>query len=53
MAAWGAMLEADCFDPDVAEAFVKAYYAGGPEDICSPGFDPTDPAEMIPEDCGQ
>jgi hypothetical protein len=53
MAAWGAMLEADCFDPEMAQAFVDAYYAGGPEDICAKGIDPTDPVERIPEGCGE
>lgn len=53
MAAWGAMLKADCFDPAIAELFVERYYAGGPEDFCNAGFDPTDPTEMIPADCGQ
>jgi hypothetical protein len=52
-AAWGHMLKADCFDETLLADFVDAHYASGPEDVCGSGFDPTDPAERVPTDCGQ
>lgn len=40
-AAWGATLEADCFEPDVFSAFVDAHYAAGPENVCGGGVRPS------------
>lgn len=50
---WGFMLKAQCFDESLVRPFVEEHYAHGTEDICGGGLDPTDPAEMIPADCGK
>jgi hypothetical protein len=52
-AAWGHMLKAQCFDEELVAAFVEAHYASGPENVCGQGFDPSDPLERVPPDCGQ
>jgi hypothetical protein len=36
-AAWGAAYTADCADQPTLAAFVRDYYAKGPENFCSPG----------------
>lgn len=36
-AAWGAVYEAECFDPDSLRAFYDQYYAHGPEASCWDG----------------
>jgi len=41
-AAWGFTLEADCFETEVFDAFVRAHYAGGPEDFCDGGVRPAE-----------
>ncbi len=52
-AAWGQMLKARCFDDARVGAFAKKHYGTGPEDSCAPGFDPTDPEQNVPADCGK
>ena len=52
-AAWGHMLKADCYDDDLVQAFVEDHYAGGPEDTCASGVDPTDPDSGFSADCGR
>jgi hypothetical protein len=52
-AAWGALYKSDCLDLPALGAFVDAHYAKGPENICSKGVNPTDPASGIPSNCGQ
>jgi hypothetical protein len=48
--AWGWTLRADCFDPDVFQAFAIAHYKQGPEDLCQDGEDPTE--QGYPANCG-
>jgi len=52
-AAWGALYKSNCLDLPALGAFVDAHYAKGPENICSKGVNPTDPASGIPSNCGQ
>ena len=51
--AWGHMLKAQCFDAALVKKFITEHYDEGPEDECLPGFDPLDPDQGVPEDCGQ
>jgi hypothetical protein len=53
VAAWGHMLKAQCFDEAIVRPFVTEHYAQSYEDICAGGFDPNDPLEEVPPDCGQ
>ena len=41
MAAWGATYNATCIDPPSIAAFVEEHYAGGTENICAAGVDPS------------
>jgi hypothetical protein len=41
IAAWGATYLATCIDPQSISAFVEAHYAGGPEDTCAAGVEPS------------
>lgn len=36
-AAWGFTYKGDCLDEPTLSMFVRDYYAGGPEDFCTPG----------------
>jgi hypothetical protein len=53
VAAWGHMLKAQCFDETRVTKFVEDHYGKGPEEVCGAGFDPNDPAEQVPADCGK
>ncbi|MEZ4297938.1 MAG: DUF3105 domain-containing protein [Polyangiaceae bacterium] len=50
--AWGASLKSQCFDLAALGAFIDAHYAQAPENFCSDGIDPLDPAYGFPADCG-
>lgn len=47
LAAWRATYVATCIDPPSILEFVDAHYAKGPENTCSEGKDPDDPANGI------
>ncbi|HZO14670.1 MAG TPA: DUF3105 domain-containing protein [Polyangiaceae bacterium] len=51
-AAWGHSLKAQCVDRVLVDDFIDAHYAGGPEDTCGRGIDPTDPQSGVTPDCG-
>ena len=53
VSAWGNMLKASCFDETLVTTFFEEHYNDAPEDVCSGGIDPLDPAEMIEDDCGK
>jgi hypothetical protein len=52
LAAWRATYTATCIDPPSLLDFLEKHYATGPEQVCSQGKDPADPATGVPA-CSQ
>ncbi len=53
VAAWGYALKGQCFDAGRTSAFITAHYGKNYENLCGAGIDPTDPASMVPANCGK